>query len=554
MAAIRLHEHSRQARTNVDVVIDGWLTQRRWLAATPDTYRVRGWETFGPAPDAPFVVASADADAEIAELDQPMVVVHDADVAADDLARLARPLADPDIDVSVLGEVPRPRLLDRRRVEPDARAVAVAVRTQAWREVGGLPAGHQPLPGFVDRLRAAGRWFALIPIERTDPGPALRTDPVVARRAAVVLALVPMHDVGGGSRGAQLARELLRWGFHVTYVALYGTAESTDLGLRYIHPALEQVRANRFDVDHLSRRLGAERRLVVVEVPHRRYLQDADRLRRHGFEVVYDLIDDWSAPSLGGDWYAPHVEDRLARLSDVLIASAEPLRQRLQERTSRPVTLVPNAVNAELFSGDVTVSDDLPTDRRPVIGYHGSLYGDWFDWAALRAVAESFARGCVVVIGDAPDDHPPMPANVRFVGLKPQEMLAGYLAAFDVGVIPFVVSPVTHAVSPLKVYEYLAMGVPVAAPPLRALAGLDGVHVDEDLVAAVQAALVSPRPNPRWVLEEHSWTARVRSILAAAGWPPSSPGEGHAVETVVRGVRHHARRERSVEQRHAAGA
>ncbi len=65
------------------------------------------------------------------------------------------------------------------------------------------------------------------------------------------------------------------------------------------------------------------------------------------------------------------------------------------------------------------------------------------------------------------------------------------------GVIPFRVNETTHAVSPLKAYEYLASGVPIAAPPLRALEGLDGVHTDTDLTVAVggRPRLRSPRPG-----------------------------------------------------------
>ncbi len=41
MARYRLDQHSRQVRVNVDVFLDDSRTARRWLRATPDTYRVR---------------------------------------------------------------------------------------------------------------------------------------------------------------------------------------------------------------------------------------------------------------------------------------------------------------------------------------------------------------------------------------------------------------------------------------------------------------------------------------------------------------------------------
>jgi hypothetical protein len=131
-----------------------------------------------------------------------------------------------------------------------------------------------------------------------------------------------------------------------------------------------------------------------------------------------------------------------------------------------------------------------------------------------------------------------LPVNVFLLGLKPQTDLAAYLAHTDVALIPFKVTETTHAVSPLKVYEYLAMGVPVAAPPLQPLLGLDGVFLDEDLVAAVGAARAAPAPDPRAVIVSHSWTARVATLFEALGWEPAETS-GQPVRIETRPVRHY---------------
>lgn len=179
-----------------------------------------------------------------------------------------------------------------------------------------------------------------------------------------------------------------------------------------------------------------------------------------------------------------------------------------------------------------------------MIGYHGSLYGEWLDWDALARVAEAYPGGQVVVIGD-PRGRPVMPPNVSFLGLKPHYQLPAYVARFDVGLVPFVVSDLTHAVSPLKVYEYLAAGVPVAAPPLRSLAGLGGVHAHTDLVAAVELALGSRPPSREWVLREHSWRSRLADLFAAVGFDLPAPSGGDPVIT-LRPARHYPARERLV--------
>jgi glycosyltransferase involved in cell wall biosynthesis len=175
-------------------------------------------------------------------------------------------------------------------------------------------------------------------------------------------------------------------------------------------------------------------------------------------------------------------------------------------------------VNTRLFhpGGELAPPEDLPGGEGPVLEYHGSLYGDWFDWAALERTALAHPDARLVIIGDD-RRHPPMPDNVHFLGLKPQHLLPAYLAQSDVALIPFEVSDTTHAVSPLKVFEYLAMGVPVASVPLDPLQGLDGVHTDPDLSKAVDAALSADRPDPATIASAHGWGERMSRLFAALG-------------------------------------
>jgi HAD superfamily hydrolase (TIGR01450 family) len=51
-----------------------------------------------------------------------------------------------------------------------------------------------------------------------------------------------------------------------------------------------------------------------------------------------------------------------------------------------------------------------------------------------------------------------------FLGLKPQVALPPYLAHADLAIMPWTEDPVTRATSPLKVYEFVAMGLPRPDP------------------------------------------------------------------------------------------
>ena len=488
-ARFGLRQASAPTEVNVEVLADRGHA-RRWLLATGDTCRTVDPAALGPAPR------------------EMVVVPEDADV--DDAARL---FGRPGIDAAVAGRVEAPSWVDRSAgllVEP----TAIVTRQAVIDEVGGVPDGPNPLPGLLARITDAGHRIGLVPttVDSIDPE---RRDPITGE-AVVILAAVPLHDVGGGSRGAQIALELVRRGYHVTYVNRYPTYEDVDLGLRYIHPRLEQIGFTRFDADLLAERRVDGGGIVIVEIPDPGYAPSLTTLRAAGWEVVFDIIDDWSDPALGGEWYEADFENDLIMNADAVVGSAPDLLQRASTAGRTDAVLVPNAVNESVFGSDPgNRPPDLP--EGPLIGYHGSLYGDWFDWDGLRAVAQANPDATVILIGEARGVPKDVPDNVVFLGLKAQGDLPAYLTRLDVGLVPFTVTPTTHAVSPLKVFEYLACGVPVAAPPLRALDGVDGVVLDADLVAAVAAARSGPRPDPDAAVRDHSWGARLAALFDATG-------------------------------------
>lgn len=493
MARVRMRQHSRHVRSNVDVFVSDRRLAGRWQDSTPDTYRVR------------LEIPSGERPLGVSLVTDP---AHPTPASVQEEALQA--LSDPWLGAVVAGETDPPRVIDRRRAEPSIGPRLIALRDEVLAEVGAV-ADATPLPVLVSRIRDSGHPIGLIPLPRTG-APTTRTDRITAP-PVLILAVIPMHDIGGGARSTQIALELLRQGHHVVLASLFEAEESVDLGLRFIHPALEQYSLAALDVSSIVDR-AAQPGLVLVEAPAPALVDAAIVAKDGGWEVVYDIIDDWSDPSLGGEWFDARTEAKLVDLADRVVASAPDLVDRAL-RLGRTAQLVPNAVNSELFGVDRPPRPhDLP-EGEPLIGYHGSLYGDWFDWDALRRIAESLPTGALVVIGDDKAARPSMPPNVHFLGLKAQTELPAYLQRLDVGLVSFKVSDTTHAVSPLKAYEYLASGVPVAAPPLRSLAGVEGVHVHIDLVEAVRAALKGEAPDREQALRLHSWTGRVADILGS---------------------------------------
>jgi hypothetical protein len=519
-ARFGLHQQRSLSRTNVDVVVERSST-RKWLLSSPDTVRV---------------------------IDPGVPNEHPSDLltvpSGTDPAGTERLLGWQGITAVVIGRVEEPRW-GHRTSGTEIEPTAIVTTHEVIAEVGGVPPGDRPLPGLLSRISGAGNRIGLIPhiAEAADPR---RTDPIDAE-PIVILAAVPLHDVGGGSRGAQIALELARLGYHVMYVNMYPSYESVDLGLRFIHPKLEQVSFPQFDAGNHVERCSPRSGIVIVELPDPAYEPTLAVLKASGWMVVADLIDDWSDPALGGEWYDRDYEHDFITGADAVVASAPDLVVRAAEIGRDDAVLVPNGVNASVFGRDARERPaDLPAGT--VIGYHGSLYGDWIDWSAIIDVAEANVDASVVLIGEERNVPRNLPSNVILLGLRAQGDLPEYLQHFSIGFIPFAVTPTTHAVSPLKVYEYLASGLAVAAPPLRSLEGLSDLYVDLDLVPAVSKALSAPPPDRTEALGAHSWQQRI-SVLLEAVERTLEPTSDVPVRIVQRPVTHYGWNERHVRER-----
>lgn len=370
----------------------------------------------------------------------------------------------------------------------------------------------------------------------------LRRRPLVeARRADLTRGLffmlsgVPIDDTGGGARCTQMTLELLRQGYRVVFIYRFPRYESVDLNLKIRHPNLQVYALQDFPVrQFLETHEGLIRSkptAAIVEFPVGEFVPLIESLKTRGTAIVYDLLDDWDT-QLGGDWYRPDIERRIIQQADVLIATAPVLQERLRQWSGdRPVTLIPNAVNTRLFDRhrSYVCPPDMPQAEWTII-YTGALWGSWFDWDLLQAVARAYPEAAVVVIGDYRGQCRKPPPNLHFLGLKPQRDLPAYLAHADVALIPWKVNAITRATSPLKVYEYVAMGKPVVAPDLPTLADIPLVLRARDrsefITYVEQARSLSV---PEAVLEDfiarHNWTTRISTLLQLLQECPSWRGK-----------------------------
>ena len=155
---------------------------------------------------------------------------------------------------------------------------------------------------------------------------------------------------------------------------------------------------------------------------------------------------------------------------DIITCTARVLvDEMLQRFPSDKVYYLPNAAEYEHFHIKKEVAD-LPEDikhivnkNKPIIGYFGAL-AKWIDYNLINLLAEKRPDAEIILIGwdfDGSQKLLKERANLHVLGARPYAILPKYAIWFDIAIIPFSDVDISSTTSPIKLYEYMALGKPI---------------------------------------------------------------------------------------------
>ncbi len=247
--------------------------------------------------------------------------------------------------------------------------------------------------------------------------------------------------------------------------------------------------------------------------------------------IVYHCVDDISAHALIDTASFRAAEERFAARADLVLASAPELVRRMRS-LSQNVLEAPNVADTALFAQaleDIEPDPAIAALPRPLIVFTGAISEVKLDLGLLTELVRLRPGWSFALVGPvgAGDPHTDISAlarepNVHLLGMREYGQLPAVLKGADAGLIPYARNELTNSIFPMKVYEYLAAGLPVVATPLPALEGLEGVRLAPDAqgiarlldeaLAGDSQALRSARSE---AAKSHSWDARIAEISAA---------------------------------------
>jgi glycosyltransferase involved in cell wall biosynthesis len=245
--------------------------------------------------------------------------------------------------------------------------------------------------------------------------------------------------------------------------------------------------------------------------------------------LVYDVLDD---PSIHNSASYNEKHQKMLERADIIITSSELLYQQYKQSfLEKRVSYIPNAVHMPDFSlqPNTPKPKDFPCYASYTIGYFGAI-AEWFDYDLLDLVCKRNLDKQIVLIGPCREGFLETEliqalvksnCNLFYLGVKPHQELALYGKYFDVALIPFIDNDITRHCSPVKLFEYMALGLPIVTtniPECRKYTSALVAQDREEFLLQIEKAGKIPKESMyfqtmRQEAEANTWDARAQAVM-----------------------------------------
>jgi glycosyltransferase involved in cell wall biosynthesis len=235
-------------------------------------------------------------------------------------------------------------------------------------------------------------------------------------------------------------------------------------------------------------------------------------------KLVYDCMDDhleFQNENAG----IKKSESELINKANLTIFSSKTLAIRVRARApSGPFEIINNGC-LDKFIGRSYASSYETVLREKAMGYYGTI-SHWFDWGLALKILEAIPNLTFKLAGPVETFIPSHP-RIKYVGIVSRDSLENFSKECDALIMPFILNNLVRSVDPVKLYEYIAFGVPSIAPfyyeSSRFTPYVCLYRSDEEAIEFLKAIIMGlhdpiNHDSGTRFLRDNSWSARISQV------------------------------------------
>lgn len=240
--------------------------------------------------------------------------------------------------------------------------------------------------------------------------------------------------------------------------------------------------------------------------------------------IIYNCTDDYSLWPGGNKALIIAQEQRTLRKAHLVLASSESLVNHCAPYNVH-TRLFPHGVNLTHFQNVMrdVVPESLKGVPHPIIGFFGLLY-EKIDYGLLKQIAAAYPDASLVLIGKQAVDLSSLKSvpNIYLTGHVDYTDLPLHAVHFDVGLMPYVLDDEIKKSAPLKLKEYLALGIEIVSVAVTDVEIYkDLIHIAQDnadfvkkVGIALKADSEKRRKQRQNAVIQDTWQARIETLRA----------------------------------------
>jgi glycosyltransferase involved in cell wall biosynthesis len=300
---------------------------------------------------------------------------------------------------------------------------------------------------------------------------------------------------------------------------------------------LLEIRDHLYLIDEfdLLRKIGGnEITYVIYSTDTKTSYADLEEAIKEGKKVLYEYIDQ----TITGDVLESIMERHKRILGNeafFVVATTDKLYQEVSRYRTKRCALVTNGVDIDHFRKEMSVNNipkeiaPIVNKRKPIIGYYGSLSSE-LDGELVMKLCQERPDYEILLIGYRYENSLARAdfrqySNLSIIGPVDYGRLPEYACWFDVATIPFKLNEITESTSPIRLFEYMAMGHPIVTTDMPECRKYRSVLIGEDhedFIRKVEKALSLKQDKAYGELlkkeaMENSWESKVRLITELLG-------------------------------------